>query len=62
MKECSYQCSASFQDGGHSEKTWKSSKWTACGAAEELLAYMRKVIKDPHTKGLKQLSINLTIK
>ena len=62
MKECSFQISAAYDNGGRDEKAFRKREWSSYGAVEDLMTNIKRLAKDPQTKGLRTLSITLDIK
>lgn len=62
MKDCSIQISAVYDDGGHVEDKKPMRCWSAYGAVENLIDYLKKLSKESGTKRLKGLAIQLTLK
>ncbi len=62
MKDCSIQVSAVYGDGGHIDDKKPLRCWSAYGAVEQLIDYLKKLSKDNSTKHLKGLSIQLVLK
>ncbi len=62
MKDCSFQISADYDNGGHDEKNFRKREWSMYGAVEDLMGHIRRMAKDPQTKYLKTLTITLSSK
>lgn len=62
MKDCSIQISAVYDDGGHVEDKKPLRCWSAYGAVENLIDYLKRINKESGTKHLRNLTIQLTLK
>lgn len=62
MREYSFQIVSAYDSGGHDEKAFRKTEWSGYGAIEDLMSCIKRMTKDPQTKGLKSLSITLNAK
>lgn len=62
MREYSFQIVSAYDSGGHDEKAFRKREWSGFGAIEDLMSHVKRMTKDPQTKGLKSLSITLSAK